>query len=200
MSCYSLSEYGCIKSTRTFSEVAALYSSQMTPVYSGGLVYEYSEESSNPGYGLVTIDSNTQVTELPDFASLKTAFAGTSNPSGDGGYSANGTASTCPPQSAAWNVTSDALPAIPDAAKKYMTQGAGTGPGLSGAGSQDAGAGSTGTASAGSGSATATASTSSSTSTHKGAAGTLRASDFSFAPFSCGLVIVVSTLLGAALL
>ena len=56
----------------------------MTGVYSGGLVYEYSEEGSK--YGLVTIDGD-DVTEGDDFTALKTAFAGTTNPSGDGGYS-----------------------------------------------------------------------------------------------------------------
>ncbi|KAI5283262.1 beta-glucanosyltransferase, partial [Ascosphaera aggregata] len=46
-----LSEYGCNTNTRKFEEVAALYSTKMTGVYSGGLVYEYSQEDSN--YGLV---------------------------------------------------------------------------------------------------------------------------------------------------
>lgn len=41
-----LSEYGCNINTRKFEEVAALYSTQMTAVYSGGLVYEYSQEAS----------------------------------------------------------------------------------------------------------------------------------------------------------
>ncbi|KAI9813426.1 MAG: beta-glucanosyltransferase [Pycnora praestabilis] len=195
-----LSEYGCITNTRTFQEVASLYSTQMTGVYSGGLVYEYSEEGS--GYGLVDINGNS-VSELADFNALKTAYAGTPNPTGDGGYSSSTNASTCPPESAQWNVTSDALPAIPVPAEKYMSSGAGPGVGLSGPGSQNAGTASKGTATAGSGSVTASATGSSSTSTSsakKGAAGALRAPEMSVAPIVCGLVIFVSTFLGAALL
>ena len=62
-----LSEYGCITNKRTFEEVVSLYGTQMTPVYSGGLVYEYSEEGS--GYGLVSIDG-TSITETSDFQAL----------------------------------------------------------------------------------------------------------------------------------
>jgi hypothetical protein len=108
----------------------------MTPVFSGGLVYEYSQESSD--YGLVTIKGDS-ISELDDFDALKKAYAATSNPSGDGGYEPNGTPSQCPPASADWNVTTDALPTIPSPAKKFMTSGAGPGPGLSGPGSQTAG-------------------------------------------------------------
>lgn len=112
----SLSEYGCITNGREFTEVAALYNTEMTSVYSGGLVYEYSEEGS--GYGLVNISSSGTVTEGHDFTALQSALKGTANPSGDGGYNSTGGASGCPAQSASWNVTSDALPAIPVAAAK----------------------------------------------------------------------------------
>jgi hypothetical protein len=112
-----LSEYGCNTNTRKFEEVASLYSTDMTSVYSGGLVYEYSEEGSN--FGLVTLKGtggSATVSPKPDFSALATAFKGTSNPSGDGGYNSTGGASGCPVQSANWNVTNDALPAIPSAA------------------------------------------------------------------------------------
>jgi len=207
-----LSEYGCNTNTRKFEEVASLYSTKMTGVYSGGLVYEYAEEGSN--YGLVKINGDS-VSELPDFSALKSAYAGTPNPQGDGGYRSSGSASQCPPKSSTWDVTGDALPAIPEPAKKYMTSGAGKGPGLSGPGSQNAGTGSSGTASAGSGKVTATATGSSSSSTGtsavkaasasgsssssaKSAAGTVSAPDF--APIVCGLVVVASSFLGATLL
>ena len=108
-----LSEYGCNTNTRSFEEVAALYNTEMTGVYSGGLVYEYSQEGNN--YGLVTISGST-VTEDPDFAALQSAFKATGNPTGDGGYNSTGGASGCPAKSATWNVTSDALPAIPSGA------------------------------------------------------------------------------------
>lgn len=194
-----LSEYGCNTNTRTFQEVAALYNTEMTAVYSGGLVYEYSQESSN--YGLVEINGNT-VTELPDFNALMSAYAGTANPTGTGGYNATGGASGCPAYEAVnWLVMNDSLPAIPAGAEKYMTQGAGAGPGLKGnndQGSQNAGGASTGTASAGSGAASQTGSSSSATST--GAAGHLVVPELSVAPLICGAVLGLSTLFGAALL
>jgi hypothetical protein len=58
-----LSEFGCIKNTRTFDgQIAALMSSQMTTVYSGGLVYEYSEE----GKSLSTNEKEIEWTLTPD--------------------------------------------------------------------------------------------------------------------------------------
>ncbi|KIV84134.1 1,3-beta-glucanosyltransferase gel1 [Exophiala sideris] len=193
-----LSEYGCNTNTRTFEEVKSLYSTDMTGVYSGGLVYEYSQEDSN--YGLVEINGNS-VTELADFTALQSQFSGTANPTGDGNYNSTGGASGCPAYSSPnWLVMNDSLPAIPDGATKYMSSGAGTGPGLTGDGSQNAGGASTGTASAGSGSATATSSSGSSTSTHKSAAMAMTAPEWSFAPMICGAVVIMSTFFGATLL
>jgi 1,3-beta-glucanosyltransferase GAS5 len=85
----------------------------MTNVYSGGLAYEYSEEGN--GYGMVKINSNS-VTELPNFDDFKEQLANNPVPSGSGGASSTQATSTCPTADANWNVTSDALPAIPDAA------------------------------------------------------------------------------------
>ena len=201
-----LSEYGCVKTTRKFQEVATLYGTQMTPVYSGGLVYEYSKEGTTDPqdkYGLVQI-SGSSVSELPDFASLESAFQGTPLPSGDGGYKPTGQASICPSKSSTWLVSGDALPAMPPQASKYFTSGAGKGPGLSGSGSQDAGAGSTGTASAGSGQPTASGTSSSSaasgSSTTKKSSANAHMQDFSFGPLVCGLVVALSSFAGAMLL
>ncbi|RDW62596.1 1,3-beta-glucanosyltransferase-2 [Coleophoma crateriformis] len=193
-----LSEYGCITNTRTFQETGALYNTEMTGVYSGGLVYEYSSEGN--GYGLVTISGST-VTTGSDFTALQSAFANATAPSGDGGYLASGSPSTCPSQSSTWNVTSDALPAIPSAALAYSKTGAGKGQGLTGAGSQNAGETSTGTATAGSGAATQTASGTSSTSssTSKSAANSLQGPADKKA-ILVGFVVVASTFLGTALL
>lgn len=200
----SLSEYGCITNTRTFSgQAQALYGSKMTPVYSGGLVYEYSEEANK--YGLVTIDGNT-ITEKPDFDALKTELAKAPTPQGDGGYNANGAASSCPADSSTWKLDkfqgSD-LPAIPDSAKQYMQKGAGTGPGLAGDGSQNAGGASSGTATPGSG---AVSTSGSKTSTSAGAAaGGVRAPGAQLhlagvAPFVVTGVVFFGSLLGASLL
>jgi len=187
-----LSEYGCNTNTRKFQEVADLYSINMTRVYSGGLVYEFSEEGSK--YGLGTISGST-FTPGPDFFALQTAFSNTANPTGDGGYNSTGGASACPPKSANWNVANDNLPAIPAGAVAFMKNGAGPGAGLTGKGSQNAGGASTGTATAGSGSVPATASPSHS----KGAAST-SVQPLSKAPMVIGLIVVGFSFLGATLL
>lgn len=174
----------------------------MTGVYSGGLVYEYSQEDN--GYGLVTI-SGTSVSTNDDFTSLKTQLASNPAPSGDGGYSTSNGVSTCPASSDTFDLTAftgEELPALPSGASKYMTSGAGTGPGLTGDGSQNAGGGSSSTATPGSGSATVTASGSSSTSTakttaSKGAASSLKPmGDMGAAPFVLTAVVMFSGLLG----
>ncbi|GIZ40988.1 hypothetical protein CKM354_000430700 [Cercospora kikuchii] len=192
-----LSEYGCITNKRQFQEVASLYGDDMTAVYSGGLVYEYSEEGS--GYGLVKIDGNS-VTEKADFQALADAFEKTKPPSGDGGYKSNGSPSQCPSQSDTWEVTDftgEELPAIPSDAEKYMKDGAGKGPGLTGPGSQDAGGASTSTASPGSGSVTATSKAGATSS--GAAAGSLVMGEIGFAPFICTGVVMMCSLLGAGL-
>lgn len=187
-----LSEFGCIEADRQFKEVASLYSTDMSAVYSGGLVYEYSEEGS--GYGLVTIEGG-DVSENDGFQALASAFSGTEDPSGDGGYNAKGAASECPAKkSPDWDVADDKLPAIPEPAKKLMTDGAGKGPGLSGPGSQNAGTRSSGTATPGSGSVTATA-----TGSSQSGAGYMLVPGWSWTPVVCIAAMVVPTLLGASL-
>jgi hypothetical protein len=190
-----LSEYGCNKGTREFNEVASIYGTDMTAVYSGGLVYEYSQEESN--YGLVKLE-NGKVTEMTDFTTLKNAFAKTPAPSGDGGYKSNGKASDCPAKSSTWNVTISAnqLPAFPSKAQDYLKNGCGKGPGLKGAGSQNAGPASTELAGESDGAVTSGSANAPTQS--KGAAASLRP-DFGFAPFVCGAIVLVSTLLGGAL-
>ncbi|KAF5018030.1 hypothetical protein F66182_10004 [Fusarium sp. NRRL 66182] len=67
------SEYGCNEPTpRYWNETQAMYSDQMTGVFSGGVVYEYTEEANN--YGLVKIeDGNLRI--LGDFNRLRNQFA-----------------------------------------------------------------------------------------------------------------------------
>lgn len=191
----SLSEYGCNKNERKFEEVASLYGSEMTPVYSGGLVYEYSQEESN--YGLVELNGDSAPTERADFGALKSAFAGTKAPSGDGGYKSSGSASECPAKSDTWDVSmnADTLPVLPDGADELFKNGCGAGPGLKGDGSQTAGTATVQLGGAVDGAVTSGASAPSS-STSKGAAATLRAGELSFAPFVCGAIVLVSSLIG----
>jgi hypothetical protein len=99
----------------------------MTSVYSGGLVYEYTQEDSK--FGLVEVQGN-QVKELADFAVLKSAFAKTPAPTDDGGYKADNKPSDCPLQTNKWLVTNNSLPIMPSGAQKYFENGAGTGVGI----------------------------------------------------------------------
>jgi len=122
-----MAEFGCNTNTREWGEIASLYSSDMTPVYSGGLAYEYTAEAN--GYGLVS-NTNGQVTTNDDFDRLEKAYKATPNPSGDGGYSETTTPSECPATSEDWAVANTLLPAMPSLAQKFMDEGAGKGPGL----------------------------------------------------------------------
>lgn len=120
-----MAEYGCNTNTRTFQEVGTLYSTQMSPVYSGGIAYEYSSQAN--GYGLV--DASDEPNQ--DFMALAKQLKATSNPTGLAGASPNAGASKCPAyNSDTWNVPNMTLPAPPTNIKQYMTKGAGTGPGL----------------------------------------------------------------------
>ncbi|KAI8933060.1 hypothetical protein NX059_012525 [Plenodomus lindquistii] len=148
-----LSEFGCITNTREWGEIAALYSRNMTSVYSGGLVYEYTVEPN--GYGIVEV-SDGKITPNADFDRLKEAYEATDNPTGDGGFKSDGVASECPAQSDDWEVEGTALPAMPRRAQEFMDDGAGDGPGLEGDGSHFAGEPSESTATPGSGNPTRT--------------------------------------------
>jgi len=67
------SEYGCNEPTpRIFTEVPSLYGPLVTPVLSGGVVYEYSQETSN--YGLVTLNADGSADLLSDYDSLQGQF------------------------------------------------------------------------------------------------------------------------------
>ncbi|ODV87541.1 glycoside hydrolase family 72 protein [[Candida] arabinofermentans NRRL YB-2248] len=73
------SEYGCnTKQPRTFDEVSEGVFGGLQTVLSGGLIYEYSEESSN--YGLVEIDDG-DLTFKDDYNNLKSQIANITIPS-----------------------------------------------------------------------------------------------------------------------
>lgn len=106
------SEYGCNEVTpRNFTEVQAIYSEEMTDVWSGGIVYMYFEETNN--YGLVSI-SDDKVKTLTDFNNLKSQLAKI-DPSYATVDSASSSASvtTCPTVGSVWAATT-VLPPTPD--------------------------------------------------------------------------------------
>lgn len=75
------SQYGCnlgACGSRLFQETAAIYSSAMTSVFSGGIAYEFYDspdiQSSHWGYGLVRAEDTAVghgLTKLPDYHNLK---------------------------------------------------------------------------------------------------------------------------------
>ncbi|KAL8949362.1 MAG: hypothetical protein Q9222_004527, partial [Ikaeria aurantiellina] len=68
------SEYGCNKPRpRFFKEVQALYGPNMTGVMSGGIVYEYVQETSN-NFGLVDIHDNGTASILVDYDALQKQY------------------------------------------------------------------------------------------------------------------------------
>lgn len=173
--------------------MASLYSTDMSSVFSGGLVYEYSMEAN--GYGVVQINGDS-VEELDDFKTLKEAFAKQQDPEGDGDYKEDGEPSQCPPRADNWEVDDTSLPAMPSRARRFLEEGAGEGPGLEGPGSQQAGEPSEGQATPGSGTVTSTATGASKT----GAAAAVHAPSTSIAPIVCAFVVVATALFGTTLL
>ncbi|KAI1201871.1 glycolipid anchored surface protein [Nemania serpens] len=68
------SEFGCnTPSPRIFTEIQAIYGPNMTGVFSGGVVYEWSQEDNN--YGLAQVDDDGTVNLLSDFRSLQNQYA-----------------------------------------------------------------------------------------------------------------------------
>ena len=107
------SEYGCnVPSPRIFTEVLALYSSPMTDVWSGGIVYEWFQETND--YGLVT-QVGSGVSLLPDY----TAFSSQINkisPTRDqaSAYTPSNAAPSCPsPTADVWEAATN-LPPTPN--------------------------------------------------------------------------------------
>jgi 1,3-beta-glucanosyltransferase GAS1 len=113
-------EYGCNTqgggaAGRKFTEVAALYGPQMSPVFSGGFVYEYFEETND--FGLVTVSGNT-ATPLEDFSAWQSQIAAVS-PSAinSANYNPTNTAGqACPTVNATWQAASSPLPPPPSQA------------------------------------------------------------------------------------
>ncbi|KAJ5371486.1 1-3-beta-glucanosyltransferase gel2 [Penicillium cataractarum] len=67
------SEYGCNEvKPRIFTEVQALYGEEMTQAFSGGLVYEWTQEDNE--YGLVQVNDNGTITTLIDYDNLQKQF------------------------------------------------------------------------------------------------------------------------------
>ena len=198
-----LSEFGCnTHMPRTFPEIGALYSDKMAGVYSGGLVYEYSQEPSN--YGLVDLTDPTSPKENKDFGNLAQQLEKNPAPT-TAPANPNGGPSQCPPQDNDWEpgMPDNQLPQIPDPAQKLIDTGAGGGPGLGGS-SQSTGVGSTqnvtiSDANGGGGKGSQTKGNSKASGSGSAASG-LKPASMGFGPIGTGIVVVASSIFGALLL
>jgi len=109
-------EYGCNKpggaAARKFSEVAALYGTDMTPVFSGGIVYEYFQEQND--FGLVSVVNSATVSPLSDYAAFSTALnAVKPSATQSASYTPSNSPLACPAVGSNWAAAS-VLPPTPD--------------------------------------------------------------------------------------
>jgi hypothetical protein len=117
-----LSEYGCnIVTPRQFSEVGAVYGPEMTEVWSGGVVYEWTQENNR--YGLVKIDSNGEAEILPDYTNLLSEMEDI-NPKGVhmDSFKEAKEKSVCPPNGSNWKASATLPPTPSDGACECMVQ------------------------------------------------------------------------------
>lgn len=115
-----LSEFGCnLVSPRTFPEVRSIFGPDMMNDWSGGIVYEWSQEDNN--YGLVQIKPDNTVSVLPDYTNLKTVFT-TLHPRGVkmDTFTESRPASTCPAISNSWEPNATLSPTPSSAACDCM--------------------------------------------------------------------------------
>lgn len=121
------SEYGCNVPTtqaRFFNEVQALYGPQMTAL-NGGLVYEYTEETSR--YGLVTLNGDGSITLLKDFDNLQSQLNKIDRSTVTQVPSINNPVKSCSPSLITSNMFNGSwsLPAQPSGAAALISAGVG---------------------------------------------------------------------------
>ncbi|KAI8985983.1 Glucanosyltransferase-domain-containing protein [Pilobolus umbonatus] len=117
-----LSEYGCnLVSPREFTEVGALYGPKMTHVWSGGIVYEWSQENNR--YGLVKFGSTGEPEILDDYNNFKVQMKNT-KPVGVrmDSYNPQLSASHCPSISDTWKASNSLPPTPSEGACECMVQ------------------------------------------------------------------------------
>ncbi|KAG0202902.1 1,3-beta-glucanosyltransferase gas1 [Mortierella sp. GBA30] len=97
-----LSEYGCnLILPRTFPEIKSIFGPDMTSTWSGGIVYEWTQEVNN--YGLVQIKPDNTASLLPDYTNLKIALESV-HPQGVkmSEFNEGRPTSTCPSVTSSW--------------------------------------------------------------------------------------------------
>ncbi|KAF5497619.1 1,3-beta-glucanosyltransferase [Colletotrichum siamense] len=109
-------EYGCNipdgAEGRIFQETTALYDTEMTEVFSGGIVYMFHQEAND--YGLVKV-SNGKATTMKNYDALASrVLAATPSAVQMDSYSPTNEPAECPPVSSTWEVNGKALPPTPN--------------------------------------------------------------------------------------
>ena len=118
------SEFGCPNPTpRTWSEVVAMYGTDMNTVWSGGIAFSYFPATSAAGqFGMVTVSTDGKtVTTSTDFTNLQTRYTGVTflNTPAQASAAAS-TYGTCPATIGSTTISST-IPATPnDAACKCL--------------------------------------------------------------------------------
>ncbi|OCB85209.1 glycoside hydrolase family 72 protein [Sanghuangporus baumii] len=109
------SEFGCITSPpRLWTEVQALLSTQMSPVWSGGIAFSYFPAESDQGqFGMVTVDGNT-VTTSDDFTQLAAQYGNATGPNTPSQSDASSTQFPACPQQNSTFFASITLPPTPN--------------------------------------------------------------------------------------
>ncbi|KAG5352716.1 1,3-beta-glucanosyltransferase gel4 [Termitomyces sp. T112] len=111
-----LSEFGCNSDPpRLWTEVDSIFSSQMSPVWSGGVAFSYFPASSAQGqFGMVTISSDgSSVTTSDDFERLKTHYNQASGPNTPPEGSSTSNFPSCPTANSSF-LASTTLPPTPN--------------------------------------------------------------------------------------
>jgi 1,3-beta-glucanosyltransferase GAS1 len=112
------SEYGCITAgtPRPWTEVASLYSSQMSDVWSGGVAFSYFPATSPQGqFGMVNVSSDgSTITTGQDFANLASQLSAVSPPNSPSQSTAGSTSYPSCPTSNSTFAASTTLPPTPN--------------------------------------------------------------------------------------
>ncbi|KAH6711675.1 Glucanosyltransferase-domain-containing protein [Leptodontidium sp. 2 PMI_412] len=111
-------EYGCNTqgggaAGRKFTEIEAIYGSNMTEVFSGGIVYEFFQEEND--YGLASVDGSS-ISTLADYAPFSSEL-NAAKPTGVNSASYNPTntvGQSCPAVASTWAVAETGLPPTPN--------------------------------------------------------------------------------------
>jgi len=114
-----LSEFGCVTSPpRLWTESAAIFSTDMSPVWSGGVAFSYFPAQSAAGqFGIVTISADGKtVTTSADFDRLKTQYNQATGPNTPAKGSAPAAAYPSCPTANTTFVASTTLPPTPNEA------------------------------------------------------------------------------------